>query len=54
MAVIGQREVESRTVAVRCRTEGDAGAMKVDDFIAALRREIDAKSTASLVAARAS
>ncbi len=52
MAVIGQRETDAETVAVRCRVEGDVGAYKVEDFIAAIRREIDTKSMNSLVAAK--
>jgi len=52
MAVVGQREVDAAAVAVRCRVEGDVGACKVEDFIAAIRREIDTKSMNSLVAAK--
>lgn len=43
MAVIGQREQESGTVAVRHRTEGDRGATSVADFLAALQQEIRSK-----------
>ncbi len=43
MAVVGQREVESDTVAVRHRTEGDRGAMANDAFVAGLKEEIDTK-----------
>ena len=43
MTIIGQREVEAATVAVRHRTGGDIGAMAVPEFIAALREEIDSK-----------
>ncbi len=43
MAVIGQREQESQTVAVRHRTEGDRGATSVADFLAALQQEIRSK-----------
>lgn len=40
MLVIGDKEVEEATVAVRRRSEGDLGAMKADDFIAMLQKEI--------------
>ncbi|MHC4561467.1 MAG: threonine--tRNA ligase [Planctomycetota bacterium] len=43
MAVVGQREADGNTIAVRHRTEGEVGTMAVDEFIAKLRREIDAK-----------
>jgi len=44
MFVVGQREVENRTVAVRDRREGDLGAMSVDAAIAKLQAEIDGKT----------
>ncbi len=47
MAVLGQREQEAGTVAVRHRTQGDRGAVAVADFIAALRKEIDSKGRAT-------
>ncbi len=40
MLVIGDKEVEEGAVAVRRRSEGDLGAMKADDFIAMLQKEI--------------
>ena len=40
MLVIGEKEVEDGTVAVRSRSEGDKGTMKVDEFIAKLQKEI--------------
>ena len=43
MAVVGQREAESRTVAVRHRTAGDLGAMSAEAFLAAIRDEIASK-----------
>ena len=36
MLIAGPREVESRTVSVRCRSEGDAGAMEIEQFEALL------------------
>ncbi|MBR1589808.1 MAG: threonine--tRNA ligase [Acidaminococcaceae bacterium] len=43
MLIVGEKEVESRTVAVRQRHGGDLGAMKLDDFIARMQHDIDAK-----------
>ena len=43
MLVIGDKEVEDGTVAVRRRGEGDIGAMKQEDFIAMLQQEIAEK-----------
>ena len=43
MLVIGEKEVENGTVAVRRRGEGDIGAMNQDEFIAMLQKEIAAK-----------
>ena len=43
MLVIGDKEVEEGTVAVRRRGEGDIGAMKQDEFIAMLQKEIAEK-----------
>ena len=40
MLVIGDREMESRAVAVRQREEGDKGAVPLDEFIASLRKEL--------------
>jgi threonyl-tRNA synthetase len=44
MLVVGDKEAETRTVAVRKRGQGDIGAMGVDDFITAALGEIIAKS----------
>ena len=43
MLVIGDKEAEEGAVAVRRRSEGDLGAMKADDFIAMLQKEIAEK-----------
>ena len=53
MAVVGGREVESQTVAVRHRTTGDVGASTVGDFLGGLRREIDTKGNEPLCNAAA-
>ena len=47
MLVIGGKEEQSDTVSVRHRTKGDLGARPLDQFVEALRREIDSKSTSS-------
>ncbi len=44
MLVVGDKEAETRTVAVRKRGQGDIGAMGVDDFITTALGEIAAKS----------
>ncbi|MCI0711422.1 MAG: threonine--tRNA ligase [Chloroflexi bacterium] len=44
MLVVGNREMEDGTVAVRLRTEEDLGAMTVEDFIARAVEVIEAKS----------
>jgi threonyl-tRNA synthetase len=43
MLVVGDREVESSTVAVRERSGGDKGASSIDAFIAAAHDEIARK-----------
>lgn len=40
MLVIGDKEIESGTVGVRSRKDGDLGAMKTEDFIAKLDEEV--------------
>ncbi|HUT01773.1 MAG TPA: threonine--tRNA ligase [Phycisphaerae bacterium] len=49
MAVIGQREADAGTVAVRHRTEGDHGAMGLQEFVDGIRLEIDSKGKTPLV-----
>ncbi len=44
MFVIGGREMESGTVAVRDRIDGDQGAMPLEDAIGKLREEIETKA----------
>lgn len=39
MVVLGKREVEAGTVALRHRTEGDLGVMKVEDMLGRLKQE---------------
>lgn len=45
MLVIGNREMENGTVAVRLRTEEDLGALDVDDFIERALEVIETKSS---------
>lgn len=45
MLIVGDNEVESKTLSVRERGEnGDLGAMSVEDFIARAKKEIDEKT----------
>ena len=44
MLVVGDKEVENGTVAVRSRSKGDLGAMKTEDFKAMLLKEIRDKA----------
>jgi len=43
MLILGQKEADAGTVAVRHRTEGDFGAVCINDFISDIRREIETK-----------
>ncbi|KGM97300.1 threonyl-tRNA synthetase [Clostridium novyi A str. 4552] len=43
MLVLGDKEMNENTIAVRARKQGDLGAMNLDDFIAMVRKEIDEK-----------
>lgn len=43
MLVIGDKEIEADSVAVRARGKGNIGVKKVDEFIASLKKEIDSK-----------
>jgi len=44
MLVIGDKEMEAGTVAVRARKEGDLGSISVDEFIAKLSKEVNEKA----------
>jgi threonyl-tRNA synthetase len=44
MLVIGDKEMESKAVAVRSRKEGDLGAMPIDQFMNNLTNEIETKA----------
>ncbi|MNT37906.1 Threonine--tRNA ligase [compost metagenome] len=40
MLIIGDKEVESKTVGVRSRKDGDIGSMEVNEFIEKIQEEI--------------
>ncbi|WP_295765187.1 threonine--tRNA ligase [uncultured Oscillibacter sp.] len=44
MLVVGDRDVEAKTVSVRTRAGEDLGAMSLEDFAAKLKAEVDAKT----------
>ena len=44
MLVVGDRDVENKTVSVRTRSGEDLGAMSLEDFAAKLREEVDTKA----------
>ncbi|NLE38318.1 MAG: threonine--tRNA ligase [Pirellulaceae bacterium] len=44
MFVVGNREAETGTVALRDRREGDLGTVSLDEAVAKLKQEIDAKT----------
>ncbi|MFQ9513278.1 MAG: threonine--tRNA ligase [Clostridia bacterium] len=43
MLVVGDKDIENNTVSVRSRKEGDKGAVAIDEFIKAVKEEIDTK-----------
>ncbi|MED9970140.1 MAG: threonine--tRNA ligase [Ruminococcus sp.] len=43
MFIIGDKDIEAGTVSVRHRKEGDLGAMKLEEFVAMAKEEIDTK-----------
>ena len=44
MLIIGDKEVESNSVGVRARKEGDIGQMSLDKFISKIQEEIESKN----------
>ncbi|MEM5779563.1 MAG: His/Gly/Thr/Pro-type tRNA ligase C-terminal domain-containing protein, partial [Lawsonibacter sp.] len=44
MLVVGDKEAEEGTVAVRHRAQGDLGSMSRDDFAALLRQAVETKA----------
>ena len=49
VVVIGDKEIEANSVAVRARGSGQVGTMKVDEFIAKIEDEIKASSSESFI-----
>ena len=45
LLVIGEKEAENGTVAVRKQSEGDKGSMKIDEFVSFIRSEINKELT---------
>jgi len=48
MLVVGDKEIEADSVAVRARQKGDIGVKKVDDFVAALKQEVETKGKTTI------
>ncbi len=48
MLVVGKKEEESETVAVRMRSGTDLGTMKIEDFVEKVKKEISEKSQNSI------
>ena len=44
MVVVGDKDIENVTISPRHRTEGDMGAMKLEDFIKLVKEEIETKA----------
>ncbi len=44
LLTVGDKEVESQTVSVRCRKEGDLGAMQIDEFVQKLAHEVETRA----------
>ena len=44
MLVLGDKEVQSKSVGVRKRAEGDIGAMPVEELIEKLQKEVEEKA----------
>ena len=44
MLILGEKEVESKSVGVRSRKDGDIGAMEADEFVNKIKEEINNRS----------
>ena len=44
MIIAGDKDIENGTISVRARKDGEQGAISVDDFIAKIKEEIEAKA----------
>ena len=49
MLVVGPKEAEQNAVALRDRIDGDLGAMPIDEAIARLKKEVDARAVRQVV-----
>ena len=43
MLILGDNEIENKSVSVRSRKNGDMGSMKVDEFVAMAIEEVETK-----------
>ena len=43
MLIVGEKEMKSKSIAVRDREKGDLGAMKVEKFLEKIQKEITDK-----------
>ena len=41
MLILGDKEVQSNTIGVRSRKDGDIGAMEIDKFISKVKAEVE-------------
>ncbi|MND03293.1 Threonine--tRNA ligase [compost metagenome] len=46
MLVVGEKEIQSKQVAVRSRSKGDLGAIGLAEFAAQAKSEVEKRSTA--------
>ncbi|MDE5605448.1 MAG: threonine--tRNA ligase [Eubacterium sp.] len=44
MVIVGDKDIENNTVSVRSRKDGEKGAMRVEEFIADITKEIETKA----------
>ncbi|WP_242849757.1 His/Gly/Thr/Pro-type tRNA ligase C-terminal domain-containing protein, partial [Clostridium novyi] len=44
MLVLGDKEMNENTIAVRSRKQGDLGAMQLVDFVAMVKKEVQEKT----------
>ena len=41
MLVLGEKEIEAKTVGVRSREDGDIGAMSLQEFVEKVQKEVE-------------
>ena len=44
MLIVGAKEVETNTVSIRKRSEGEIGSLSIEDTVAKIKKEIENKS----------